>query len=276
MDLAEIFREQRVLYVGRPIDGPLAAELISVLLLHEASGPDRPVTIVLACPGGELGPALALRDAARHARCPVGTLALGACSGAAALLLATAASGAGAGAAGRWGEAAPKGKEESPRSADRERSAEGSLSSPSHAVADAGTGLPASDAKTEAERAGHVEQGAQTAPRAATAPPGRSPAGRRRALPHAAVSLRGPWGRTRGRATELAARAAALARSDERIAGMFADATGRAADDIRADMDLGRAFDAEGALAYGLIDEVVRPGGGVKDGAGGGRAGGGL
>lgn len=52
-DLNELFYEQRVLFLGRPLDSFLANELISLMLFHSAEN-DRPIHLYISCSGGEV------------------------------------------------------------------------------------------------------------------------------------------------------------------------------------------------------------------------------
>jgi ATP-dependent Clp protease, protease subunit len=75
------------------------------------------------------------------------------------------------------------------------------------------------------------------------------------------IHLREPHADFFGGASELSRRAADLQSRVEAYARRLAEATGRPFEHIEADMRSGRHFDAEGALAYGLVDEILgRPG----------------
>lgn len=71
------------------------------------------------------------------------------------------------------------------------------------------------------------------------------------------IHLREPQGEMAGVASELQKRAADLQDRLERFVRRLAEAIDRPFEHVEADMRSGRYFDAESALAYGLVDEVV-------------------
>lgn len=71
------------------------------------------------------------------------------------------------------------------------------------------------------------------------------------------IELREPEADFRGSATELARQAADLEARLAHFVRRVSDATGRPFEHIEADLRMGRALDAEAALAYGLVDEIV-------------------
>ena len=72
------------------------------------------------------------------------------------------------------------------------------------------------------------------------------------------IHLREPRGDFTGPATELHREAAGLQERVEHFARRLAQATGRPFEHVEADIRSGRHLDAEGALAYGLVDEIQR------------------
>ncbi|MEU9980730.1 ATP-dependent Clp protease proteolytic subunit [Streptomyces sp. NPDC050856] len=83
--------------------------------------------------------------------------------------------------------------------------------------------------------------------------------GKRLALPGARVVVRQPAVEEplRGQPSDLALRAAELLRLRGRLAGLLAEHTGHAPERIEADIERDTVLDAAGALAYGLVDQVV-------------------
>lgn len=78
--------------------------------------------------------------------------------------------------------------------------------------------------------------------------------------PHARIHLAEPRDAFRGRAADVAARAA---HERDRLAifqRRLAERTGHPLEHIEADMQSGRYLDAEQALRYGLVDAVIGPG----------------
>ncbi len=72
------------------------------------------------------------------------------------------------------------------------------------------------------------------------------------------VQLREPEEELAGSAADLARRATALESRLADFVHRLAEATGRPFEHVEADLRSGRSLGAEGALAYGLVDEIVR------------------
>jgi ATP-dependent Clp protease protease subunit len=83
--------------------------------------------------------------------------------------------------------------------------------------------------------------------------------GRRRALPNARVMIHQPRGATRGQASDVQIQSDELQVMRDRIAEILADACGKTPERLSADMDRDHYMSAEGAKAYGLIDDVLLP-----------------
>jgi ATP-dependent Clp protease protease subunit len=81
---------------------------------------------------------------------------------------------------------------------------------------------------------------------------------RRSALPSARVALGEPSTRLETHVRNVAHWVEVHAAERRRFCERVGAAVGRAADAVEADLDRGRFFDAEEALAYGLLDEVAR------------------
>jgi ATP-dependent Clp protease protease subunit len=79
---------------------------------------------------------------------------------------------------------------------------------------------------------------------------------RRRASTHARFHLRAPRTTVRGTATELERWVRHHQGQLELFVTRMAEATGRPAEHLEADLDAGRYLTAEEALRYGLIDEI--------------------
>lgn len=82
---------------------------------------------------------------------------------------------------------------------------------------------------------------------------------RRMAAPHAQFHLSEPEVSVSGNASQLAAWAEHHRVELERFVQRLALATGRPAEHLEADLSLGRWLDAEEALRYGLVDEILVP-----------------
>ena len=83
---------------------------------------------------------------------------------------------------------------------------------------------------------------------------------RRRATPHARFRLTEPVISAEGRAAELASWAASQQAQFDRFRHRLAEAVGQPVEAVAADLAAGRFLDADGAVRYGLVDEICRPG----------------
>ncbi|MBT2387599.1 ATP-dependent Clp protease proteolytic subunit [Streptomyces sp. ISL-11] len=83
--------------------------------------------------------------------------------------------------------------------------------------------------------------------------------GKRLALPHARVLIHQPSlaEPVRGQASDLSIQAAELLRTRDTVEEMLVRHTGQSAERIRRDTERDKIFDAEGALAYGLVDRLT-------------------
>lgn len=81
--------------------------------------------------------------------------------------------------------------------------------------------------------------------------------GKRAALPHTRVVLHQPMGQGRGAIPDLILQADEVVRVRADIEGILARHTGQETATLRADTDRDRVFTAQGALDYGLIDQVL-------------------
>ncbi|MET9019045.1 ATP-dependent Clp protease proteolytic subunit [Actinopolymorpha sp. NPDC004070] len=81
--------------------------------------------------------------------------------------------------------------------------------------------------------------------------------GKRLALRHSRIALHQPATRGQGALSDLQLQAAEVARVRTLMLEVLNRHTGRSMEALRADTDRERVFDAEEAMAYGLIDEVL-------------------
>lgn len=82
---------------------------------------------------------------------------------------------------------------------------------------------------------------------------------RRFALPHARFRVEAPTeSPNEGAVSDLERQAEAAADRRRRVVALLAEATGQSEEQIDADLSSRRAFDAEAAAAYGLIERVVQ------------------
>ncbi len=81
--------------------------------------------------------------------------------------------------------------------------------------------------------------------------------GKRYALPHARVLLHQPYGGVGGQATDIELQAKEILRMRDILNEMLAGDTGQEVAKIQTDTDRDFILDANEALAYGIIDEVL-------------------
>lgn len=81
--------------------------------------------------------------------------------------------------------------------------------------------------------------------------------GMRYALPNATIHMHQPHGGAQGQASDLMIQARESQRLKQRMIEIFMETTGQDRETIERDLDRDTYFDAEQALAYGLIDSIV-------------------
>ncbi|MCF8569488.1 ATP-dependent Clp protease proteolytic subunit [Gordonia sp. HY002] len=84
---AKLF-EERIVFVGTPIDQTVANDVMAQLLVLESQDPDRDITMYINSPGGSVPDMLAIYDTMQYVHCDVVTVCLGEAASAAAILLA--------------------------------------------------------------------------------------------------------------------------------------------------------------------------------------------
>ncbi len=82
--------------------------------------------------------------------------------------------------------------------------------------------------------------------------------GKRFILPNAKVMLHQPYGGITGQAEDIRIQAEEVIRDKRRLNEIIANSTGRTVDEITAETERDRFLNAEEALAYGIVDEVLR------------------
>ena len=81
--------------------------------------------------------------------------------------------------------------------------------------------------------------------------------GKRYALPNSEIMIHQPLGGAQGQATEIEIRAKRIIRMKEKLTQIPSENTGQPLEKIMADTERDNFMEADEALAYGLIDEVI-------------------
>ncbi|MET7482896.1 ATP-dependent Clp protease proteolytic subunit [Streptomyces sp. NPDC005538] len=167
--------EERIVFLGTPIDDISANDVMAQFMHLEHQAPDRDISLYINSPGGSFTAMSAIYDTLQYVSCDVETICLGQAGSSAAVLLAA--------------------------------------------------GTP----------------------------------GKRSALPGARMVIRQPSlpEPVQGQASDLAIQAEELARTRSRLEELLARHTGRAVEQVSADIERDRILDAQQALEYGLVDRIV-------------------
>ena len=81
--------------------------------------------------------------------------------------------------------------------------------------------------------------------------------GRRYALPNATIHLHQPLGGAQGQATDIEIQAKQILRLKALLTGILSKHTGKAEEEIERDSDRDFYLDAQGAVDYGVVDQVL-------------------
>ena len=81
--------------------------------------------------------------------------------------------------------------------------------------------------------------------------------GRRYALPNATIHLHQPLGGAQGQATDIEIQAKQILRLKTLLTGILAKHTGKSEEEIEHDSDRDFYLDAQGAVDYGVVDQVL-------------------
>jgi ATP-dependent Clp protease protease subunit len=81
--------------------------------------------------------------------------------------------------------------------------------------------------------------------------------GKRYILPNAKVMIHQPYGGVYGQAADIEIQAEEILKTKETLIDIMAKCTGQTKDRVREDSERDRFFDAKGAVAYGICDEVL-------------------
>jgi len=85
--------EERIIFLGQPIDDTVANDVMAQLLTLESMDPDRDIMIYINSPGGSFTALTAIYDTMQFVRPDISTICLGQAASAAAVILAGGAKG---------------------------------------------------------------------------------------------------------------------------------------------------------------------------------------
>jgi len=83
--------------------------------------------------------------------------------------------------------------------------------------------------------------------------------GKRYALPHATIHMHQPLGGAEGQASDIEIQAREILRLKARLMNILAESTGKKLEDIEHDTDRNFSLDAQQAVDYGIVDQVLTP-----------------
>jgi ATP-dependent Clp protease protease subunit len=92
-DLLSRLLNDRIVFLGSPIDASVANVVIAQLLFLESEDPDKDIMMYINTPGGDAAAGVAIYDAMQCLRCPVATFCVGQAASMGSLLLASGAQG---------------------------------------------------------------------------------------------------------------------------------------------------------------------------------------
>ena len=83
--------------------------------------------------------------------------------------------------------------------------------------------------------------------------------GMRRTLPNAEIMIHQPLGGAQGQASDIVIHAENILKIEKKMNQILAQRTGQPLEKVEQDTDRDHFLDAEEALAYGIVDEIVPP-----------------
>ncbi|KAB5550917.1 Clp protease-domain-containing protein [Coniochaeta sp. 2T2.1] len=86
-DIFSKLLQERIICLNGPIDDTISAAIVAQLLWLESDNPDKPITMYINSPGGEVSSGLAIYDTMSYIKSPVSTVCVGAAASMAAILL---------------------------------------------------------------------------------------------------------------------------------------------------------------------------------------------
>ena len=86
-DIYSRLLKERIIFLGGPINDPMANAIIAQLLFLASQDPKKDIQLYINSPGGMLTSALAIYDTMQYIACPVSTVCVGSAASGAAILL---------------------------------------------------------------------------------------------------------------------------------------------------------------------------------------------
>jgi ATP-dependent Clp protease protease subunit len=86
-DIYSRLLEDRIIFVGDPIEAHFVNTVIAQILFLEKQHPDKDITMYINCPGGEVYSGLALYDTMQYVKCDISTVCIGLAASMGAVLL---------------------------------------------------------------------------------------------------------------------------------------------------------------------------------------------
>jgi len=93
MSIWQLLFEERIIFLGTPINDAVANEVVAALLYLNSEDPDRDINLYINSPGGQITSGLAIFDTIRMITAPVSTIAVGMAASMATILLTSGAKG---------------------------------------------------------------------------------------------------------------------------------------------------------------------------------------
>ena len=88
-DIFSRLLNDRIVFIGEPINDTVASLVVAQLLYLESQDPDKEVQLYINSPGGSISAGMAIYDTMKYIKCPVSTICIGMCASMAAVLLAS-------------------------------------------------------------------------------------------------------------------------------------------------------------------------------------------
>lgn len=87
-DIFSRLLNDRIVFIGEPINDTVASLVVAQLLYLESQDPDKEISLYINSPGGSISAGMAIYDTINYIKCPVSTICIGMCASMAAVLLA--------------------------------------------------------------------------------------------------------------------------------------------------------------------------------------------